>query len=253
MYQTPQVRKIALTQVATTITLLLASCGPKARIVGEVDDNFGRPLAGVEVSIPSTALKTTTNKKGEYTLAYVAGKFSVNFSKDGYIGTNVAQDVAVETTVPLQAVVLYKRPPTPGLWFFGSTDYVPLAPGRLVTSGGDRRHFAWVYNMSYQVTADFPKLPRGKQYKFFDNHPSHLVLLKVGDNGLVATRSESFNGFGQTRASVINDDWKQLADGVGVRQVSLTKGRYAYVATYDTNYGMGPRRFGDPVYAFEVQ
>jgi hypothetical protein len=57
--------------------LILTSCGPKARIVGEVRDGFGNPLSDVEVSIPGTALKTTSNRRGEYSITYVPGRFTV--------------------------------------------------------------------------------------------------------------------------------------------------------------------------------
>lgn len=238
---------------AVVITTSATSCGPKARVIGEVKDNFGHPIANVEVSIPSTALKTRTDASGKYNLHCVAGKFSVAFAKDGYLGVSVSQDVAVETTIPLQAVTLYRLPATPGLWFYGDNHYVPLSAGKLIVSGADRRQFQWVYNMSYRVSGDFVKLPQQPQYRFLDNHKSRLALLKVGDNDIVAARAESWSGAGETKGSVIKDSWQQLAEGIGVREASLTPGRYAYVALHSSNYGYGPTRLGEPVFAFEVQ
>jgi hypothetical protein len=183
----------------------------------------------------------------------VAGKFSVAFNKNGYLSFTVPQDVAVETTVPLQTVTLYKLPATPGVWFLGAKDYVLLNSGRLIVSGADRRQFRWVYNMSYRVSADFVKLPQQSQYRFLDNHSSRLVLLKVGDNGIVASRAEAWSGEGQTKGMSIQDTWKKVAEGMGVREVSLAPGKYAYVALHSSNYGYGPTRLGEPVFAFEVQ
>ena len=136
------------------------SCGPKARATGEVHDGFGKSLAGVEVSIPGTALKTTAGSNGQYSISYVPGKFSINYSKDGYTTFNLNQDVSVETTVPLQVVVLYKKASDKGVWLFGDSDYMSLKSAKVLTSGGDRRQFAWVYKMTYCVVGDFTPVAR---------------------------------------------------------------------------------------------
>lgn len=63
---------VALTAIVLSVS---TSCGPRARATGEVYDGFGKPLAGVDVSIPGTTLKGTTGSSGEYSISYVPGKF----------------------------------------------------------------------------------------------------------------------------------------------------------------------------------
>jgi hypothetical protein len=240
--------------VGLTATLGLVSCGPKARIVGEVHDGFGKPLAGVAVSIPNTAFQTMSGSSGKYTLPFAPGKFSVAFAKADYSSYNLAQDVSVETTVPLALVTLYKRPQEQAIWLCGSSDYVQVRQGRLATSGADRKNFAWVYQMSYRVAGDFTKVPRQKAYQFMDNFPAPLALLKVSDQGVLATRSEGFMGMGDTRGTVIKEETKEVADGMTLREVLLEPGRYAYVKLdRDPVMGMNTGRIAAPVFPFEVR
>lgn len=220
---------------------LCFSCGPKARIVGEIHDGFGNPLQGVEITIPGTALKSTTDARGQYDIAYVPGKFVVDFRKDQYTSVEMNEEVSVETKVPMQTVILYKRPPTQGLWFFGANDYVPLTPGHLSVTGNDRSRFAWVYQIAYRVTGTFTQVKPGKICQFLDTHSVHLVLVRVGDGGLFATRRESFSGMGGTAAAAIKDNSRKLNDGVALRETLLKPGRYAYVGVLCAELWVWPR------------
>jgi hypothetical protein len=56
-----QVRFVACT---AAVAFFLVSCGPKARIVGEIHDGFGKPLSDVDVSIPNTAFKSASGSNG---------------------------------------------------------------------------------------------------------------------------------------------------------------------------------------------
>jgi hypothetical protein len=91
---------------AVTAMLILASCGPKARVVGEVRDGFGKPLRDVDVSIPTTAFKDRTGSDGKYAIPFAPGKFSLGFARSGYSSYSVNQEVSVETTVPLAMITL---------------------------------------------------------------------------------------------------------------------------------------------------
>lgn len=235
--------------------LIALTC--KAQVTGVVQDGFRNPLGNVEVSITGTTLKTTTRGSGEYSLRYVPGKFAIHFAKEGYTDFTVNQDVSVETNVPLETVVLYKLPSEQGIWFFGPNDYIPLKTGRLNLIGGSREKFQWVYDMTYQVFGEYTRIPQAESYRFLDTSPAKLVLLKVGDNNVVATRRENFAGMGNTNAVAIKDNWKEIAtkEGVriGVRQVSLQPARYVYVALRSRDaMGMGPEDLVSPVYLFEV-
>ena len=107
--------------------------------------------------------------------------------------------------------------------------------------------------MTYQVSGGFTNIPAGSSQRFLDTDSAHLVLLRVGDNGLLATRSESWQGMGQTKSTVIAEKWNKVADGIGVRETSLQPGKYAYVGLTTANMGLGPTRLSDPVFPFEVQ
>jgi hypothetical protein len=233
---------------AATAVLLLASCGPKARVVGEVRDGFGTPLRDVEVSIPTTAFKDRTGSNGKYAIPFAPGKFSLGFARSGYSSYSVNQEVSVETTVPLATITLYKHPPEKGIWLFGDNDYVAIRPGKLISAGGDRRNFAWTYQTTFRVSGDFTKVIQQKLFRFLDDSPEPLALLKVSDQGILATRAESWMGLGNTLGTRIKEDTKGVADDMMVREVSLGPGQYAYVRL-DQNSG----QLSEPVFPFDVQ
>ena len=236
------------------IVLALSSCGPRARIEGEVRDAFGKPLGDVDVSIPNTAFKSATGSNGKYMLPFAPGKFSLTFAKLGYSEYSIIHEVSVETAVPLAVVTLYKKPQENGIWFFGKTDYIPVPPGKLLTGGSDPRNFAWVYQMSYSVDGAFTAIAQQKLYQFMDNVPVPLALLKVGDKGVLAMRSETFGGIGGTQQTVIKEETKDIAKGMTLREVSLGPGRYAYVSLgRDPIMGMNTGRIAAPVFPFEIK
>ncbi|MGO9129968.1 MAG: carboxypeptidase-like regulatory domain-containing protein [Polyangia bacterium] len=240
--------QVSLIGCAGTVLLLLASCGPKARVVGEVRDGFGKPLPDVEVSIPTTAYKDRTGSNGKYAIPFAPGKFSLTFARAAYSNYSVNQEVSVETTVPLAAITLYKHPPEKGIWLFGDNDYVAIPPGKLISAGGDRRNFAWTYQTTFRVAGDFTRVMQQKVFRFLDDSPEPLALLKVSDQGILATRAESWMGLGNTLGTRIKEDIKGVADDMMVREVSLGPGQYAYVRL-DQNSG----RLSGPVFPFAVQ
>jgi hypothetical protein len=235
---------------APVIMLLLVSCSPKARLVGEVRDGFGKPLSDVEVSIPSTAFKSTTGSNGKYAVPFAPGKFSVSFVKNGYSSYSLSQEVSVETTVPLAMVTLYKRPPEQGVWFLGSDNYIQIRQGKLITTGGDRSHFAWAYQMTYRVGPDFTQLSTQNLYRFLDNSPEPLALFKLSEQGILATRAESFAGMGDTHGTVIKENNKVVADGMTLREAPIGPGRYAYVKVSQEFFA---GRISAPVFPFEIR
>jgi hypothetical protein len=215
-------------------------------VVGEVHDGFGKPLGDVEISMQTTAYKATTGSNGRYAVPFAPGKFTMSFQRLGYSTYSVTQEISVETTVPLATVTLYKRPPEQGVWFFGSSDYVQIRQGRLVTARGKPRDSGWLLQTNYQLGNDFTRLSQQKVYRFLDSSPAPLALFKVSAEGVLAARLERWFE-SQIRGTRIKDETKRVEDGMTVREASLGQGRYAYVKVDPEG------RISDPVFPFEVQ
>jgi hypothetical protein len=229
----------------------LCGCGPTAQLRGKVADGFGEPLKAVQVSIATTDLKTATGSDGEFKLRYIPGKFVVNFRKDGYTGASLNQEVATETQVPLQRVVLYKLPSAPGIWLFAEHDYVGLGQGKLTITGGDLSKFAWVYDKAFYVSGNFTKLPRTESYRFADNMPQAMALIRLAGPNLLGLRREAFNGVGNSAFLFIGEKSENVG-GLLVRTVSLKSGRYAYaqIPRSIVGFNLPP---AEPVFLFEVE
>lgn len=244
-------QRILCGSLVLSTAILQLACGPKAQIAGEVRDGFGQPLPGVEVTIPATAFKAVSGSDGRFVMPFAPGRFSVQFAKPGYTAHSLAQDVAVETKVPLAPVALYKLPESQGLWAFGARDYVPVQPVKLQVTGGDRTNFAWSYQKTYRVGGQFAQLPRQTPHRFMAQVPGQLVLVKVSSAGVVATRSENFMGFGEDTVKALKDTVQTIAEDLSLREVELQPGRYAYVKFEGDLFAGG--RVAEPVFPFEVK
>lgn len=106
--------------------LLFLSCSKQ--IEGTVVDNFNNPIKDVNVTIRNTDYAAQTNAKGEFSIDYAAGEFTIEFEAEGYIGRQEVLQITEKQTYPLKQKKLVKMPHQPGI-YVGSPelgDYIEL-------------------------------------------------------------------------------------------------------------------------------
>lgn len=105
----------------------MSSSGNGASLTGKVFDIFGKPLAGVSVSVRNTRFSTTTDSQGNYSLGYVPGTIQVIFSKGGYYTGSLKLQIVTPSVYPVHDFPLFKELPGPGIFFIGESNYVASA------------------------------------------------------------------------------------------------------------------------------
>lgn len=255
------------------LAVCCTSCGPRAQISGTVTDGFGRPLPGAVVSIATTSFKTTTGQDGKYRLEYAPGTFSVLFAKNGFTSDQVSQSVTVATSVPLQDVILYQRPPAPGIWLMQDGKYVAVANGAYrVTNAhvpGQVQYGTEIGGqdfVSYYLTGTFTKARTSARYRFVDttlpcdclgppatpsapgetihfDKSTRLTLFGLNEAGLLGVRVVKTGLLSRETQlqsmTVINEKMSQLEQGMTLREASLAPGLYAFVriTSIQVSYG----------------
>lgn len=111
------------TLVCTAVFLagVTLSCGPRARISGEVLDGFGAPVSGVAVTAVAGGAqwRATTDTQGRYTVGSAAGKAALRCEKEGYTAGSFEVDLAQDAEVSAPKTVLYEIPKGEGIWLVG--------------------------------------------------------------------------------------------------------------------------------------
>ena len=269
-----------LIPLAVMAVICITSCGPKAQLTGMVKDAFGTPIADVEVSIPTTSFKTLTSQDGKYHLQFAPGSFSVYFAKHGFSSKSVSQSVSVETSVPLQDVVLYERPPSAWIWLMQGRRYVKIAPGTfqvLNTRTGDSGGFSERVMATYMLSGQYTKVQPGR-IDFIDSEPScdcvgpslsegvrqwttstRLTLFRLSDNGVLGLHDTQYVisspiSIEMRGLTPIQDNVTPIGSGMVLRTAMLSPGRFAFVRMINAKPGatIGDLRPAYPAIIFEV-
>jgi hypothetical protein len=239
------------------------SCGPRAKVRGEVRDGFGSALGDVAVSVPGTQFRALTDADGHYEIPYAPGHFQLTFAREGYLARSLDFEVVTETTVPAEQVVLVKVPKEPGIYFWGSADYVQLGTGEL-TFNSVEHGFSWdrpLYTETYRVSGQFVKLPAAAALRFVDSYPKPMRLFGVDSEGRILVRQKAWLST-KDDASLVAEKNEPLAEGILRREAELPPGRYAFAqagAIHGRGENGGPS-FGaieghpvaEPLFIFEV-
>jgi hypothetical protein len=252
--------------------LLLAGCGRKAQITGEVADGFGRPLPGVKVGVQGTTFEATTGSDGTYAVAYVPGKVALSFRKEGHTSASLAFDIAAEASYPAEKVVLYEVPQGAGVYFYGERGYVPLARGKVTSetrsaapnfNNEQQFYHAPVNELVYRAQGEFTRLPAGATLRFVDTDTGRRKLLfRLGADGRIIRRAQTAIGSVTYEAEVRPETVRHLAAELPARESPLPPGRYAFVTSnYDPERARGGGWLfsspaegiaAEPAYLFEV-
>lgn len=234
--------------------------GPKAQIVGDVSDGFGAPLRDATVSIEGTTFRSVTSRNGHYGIQYVPGKIKMSVNKEGYWPISLDFDIATESKFPAQPVTLIKIPESQGLWFLGTSDYLPLRKGR-ISEQKQEFSFSWdnpLVTCSYIAQGEFVLVDHKSALKFMDNDPNVSILVKVKEGGLVF-RQVRYWLKTEDKFDPLNERATRIQPETYIREVSLEKGKYAFVTIKSDEIGTGGPSYlrgppvGEPVYLFEVR
>jgi len=237
-----------------------------------VKDGFGKPLAGVSVSLQGTTFQATTGSDGSYALAYVPGNVAVNYQKSGYTSALLTFNIATEAAYPAEAVTLYLLPQGVGVYYYGDNEYKELIRGHVnIDQRQEQPRFdneqlfynAPIKELIYTVRGDFLCLPAGKTLRFIDTDTAHRKRIFRLSGNEILRRSQTAIGTVSYKAELKPELIRSLSPELPVKEVTLPVGRYAFVTT---NYD--PERSRDtggwffsepteglvenPVYLFEV-
>jgi hypothetical protein len=217
----------------------------KAEVAGNVLDNFGRPLPGATVTVDKTTFTTTTDSNGSYSVGYVPGKVLVTISKPGYLSQNLDLDIATETSYPAQALTLYKLPAGRGIFFYGASDYTPLALGQVsdyTPPGVYSMSGSYIPPTTSTVKGEFVTIGGGTELAFLSTDQRDIKLYGVKPDGVFAV----VPNMGSITATVYQDKVVHITPGITVRKATLSPGKYAFVDLFGFDGGK-------VAYLFEVK
>ncbi|MGD9874635.1 MAG: carboxypeptidase regulatory-like domain-containing protein [Kiritimatiellia bacterium] len=120
--------------IAVLLTMIAADIA-YGQIQGKVVDIAGTPIPGVAVSIEGTSYEAETDEKGQYSISYFPGQFTVNYEKADYFSENLALSLAVKDVFPAKKIIMSPMPPADSLSVIGPPDrpYIQLLPSMLIT------------------------------------------------------------------------------------------------------------------------
>ena len=95
-----------------SVAILLTSCDKPTQplISGVILDEHSRPISGAKVSIEGFQFAATTNDKGEYSLQYVPGKFTLAATAVGRLTIKRTMEISQVATIPVTAIELLQYP-----------------------------------------------------------------------------------------------------------------------------------------------
>ena len=236
----------------------ISSSGNGANLTGKVYDCFGKPLAGVSVSVQNTRFSATTDAQGNYSLGYVPGAIQVSYSKDGYYATSLTFQIATPSLYPVQDLILFKELPAKGIFFIGENDYVKSV-NSIQLKNLESKQFSWAAanTENQHFIAGAPLLIKpAKDFRFVFNNknsdsPVTTVLFRVQPGSPFVRRVQ----YGVGNIKFLGD---QIKSGT-VLQVGnfelwtghLDAGFYVFVTQYNPELD-NFTSFGEPCLYFRV-
>ena len=235
---------------------VLTSCSPPQKIEGEVKDNFGNSLTGVEVKIQGTTFQAETDESGKYSLDYAPGTFKIDFRKEGYLGTTLELAISEKSYLPAETQTLIKYP-EPGVSLLSSDGYYPLKTGRF-GQANQSRHSNGYRVFRHKIEGVFTvlkeKIPANANSKYFTFTllgQNELQLFYVSSNGEIAIQPDVRM---EHQSGIHHQRFNMNLRGLPNLTVELTAGRYALAPVDKVKAGFGyDRRIINPVYLFAIE
>ena len=238
-----------------------------AKLTGKVVDCFGRPIAGVSVSIDNTTFATQSNEDGRYSLPYVPGTVKVVVKKDGWYSAGIELQIATASKYPVSDMKLVPVPPGSGIYYLSRNGLLALATGRLnvqdIQQGGgnllDPGRASMVNVYSVQANPTLITVPAGSPIVLLDNDGVINECFRTVDRGVFYRRQVMGLGLDfRHEYTIVPENDIQVAPGVWWREMTLGPGDYVLVTSGQKSFkeaiqlSIGGAQIGDPVYAFRV-
>lgn len=107
--------------MVAALSLALTGCGETTVVTGAVHDNFGDPVAGVDILVDGSQT-TSTDAEGGFEFSHPPGqRVALRVEGDGYAVGDFT--LAVGRGGAPVALVVQRMPPAPGLWVLGAEGY----------------------------------------------------------------------------------------------------------------------------------
>lgn len=249
------------TILSLLIILLITSC--KKRIKGGVDDNFGKGINGVSVTILNSNFHTYSDNNGRFEIDYVPGEIKLLYEKEGYTSDTQMLNIYKKSNYEAAEVMLIKKPDQKGVYYQSFGSYIPLTKVKAekydIASHWEKYTVEW-YVVEHECV-QIPYLDAGPQplynlviQDFFKNndgfisYPKCLALYKIyGDNSEFATLKGSYiEGAKIIQGKKIKMDFIEK-DKTLLIKASLDYGRYLL-----TRESYAPWIATDPSFMFEL-
>ncbi len=231
--------RIAILIIMAALLSFAFGCSKKD-IGGVTKDPFGKGISGVSVHILKTQFKSTTDGNGRYSLDYVPGTFTIQYSKDAY--TTIRLDLAIQqkSKFPAEPIVMYPIPKEKGIHYIGGSKLIQLQLEPVIQTEERRSGYFPVtryrYYMANKLTdgselqaKDVLSIKPGKA-TFIDTFPQLIKLVKLANGNIIQDYSSGFAGSRNYHYNGLQDDKGHHVgeEKLLLRNVELTPGNYAW-------------------------
>ena len=208
----------------------LAGCGDSP-LKGQVVNVTGQGIAGVNVQVADSTCATQSDTNGEYTLKCLPSAWTIQFSKEGFVPSQVVFDATKEGAGEIPSQKMIAVPPEQGLFIEKDGAYHSLPTGTLTRSmqksvGQLERRYC------LQTTEKVPmELPTTMDVYDHGSKPWRLFLLNEDRCAYTDTRSASgrwsvgYRNKPQVRV-------QELGSNLSLTQADLEPGQY-FIAYWD--------------------
>ncbi len=227
-----------------------------AKIVGKVVDQFGRGLHNVHIKIAKTGFETNTDKKGNYSIAYVPGKLNITYSKAEYTTIHLELDIYTKDRVPAEKIKMW-RIPKDGIYLVDNKTqkYRNLGEGFHISNKSKMHHdpnsLETLENLEDIATLAFYapdngsfRIPNGKVV-IVDTVPKSVGLYKKGKNNIVfGLRQGAFGKIAGIayNGEVLDEEITNIGDEkLTVRTFDAKDGVYIFSETETIRDGFGAK------------
>lgn len=218
-------RKFCVAVIIILLALKTSYAFESGTLRGRVIDGFGKPIsfANIEAMSDGSKSKTTSDSTGIFSVNYNPGNIKLTFHKEGYIPAYIPLSLDEKTDLSLDDIILWKIPPTGGLFFVGDSDYVEInkAEYYFESSSKERRFYV----------KGTPTVFKGQALRIIDFQVDNPLV--IGKTLYQVDSKDSVGSivFYPSQKYVLNkeeDSYTKIADNIGMRKVNLPPGRYFY-------------------------
>jgi len=217
--------------------ILLNGCSKKD-IEGTVHDPHGKGIAGVSVQILKSTFRSTTDPNGRYSLDYIPGSFTIQFSKPDYTTHKLDLTLLQKSKFPAETITLYPIPRGKGFYLIGNSDLVQLPESRVM----EEQLVGWPPSIrhTFRVIIQNKVVPSTKSGKilFIDTYASSTKLVQFQEGYIVQSYTSFFGDRKYDYDGILKDQTVTAGEEkLPLRIVKLEPGNYAWCEMVETTSG----------------